>query len=31
MNVDPTFRKKHSLLVGGQYVDEYYMARLLEE
>ena len=23
--------KKHSLLVGGQYVDEYYMARLLEK
>lgn len=23
--------KKHSLLVDGQYVDEYYMARLLEE
>ena len=23
--------KKHSLLVGGRYVDEYYMARLLEK
>jgi hypothetical protein len=23
--------KKHSLLVGGWYVDEYYMARLLEK
>ncbi len=23
--------KKHSLLVGGQYVDEYYMARLFEK
>jgi outer membrane protease len=23
--------KKHSLLVGSQYVDEYYMARLLEK
>jgi ribosomal protein S18 acetylase RimI-like enzyme len=22
--------KKHSLLLGGRYVDEYYMARLLE-
>ncbi len=23
--------KKHSLLLGGRYVDEYYMARLLEK
>jgi len=23
--------KKYSLLVGGQYVDEYYMARLFEK
>jgi RimJ/RimL family protein N-acetyltransferase len=23
--------KKHSLLLSGRYVDEYYMARLLEE